>query len=1047
MSIPNRICVRAAATLLCLAGFSAVWADNNDLAKIGEEHMDAGRYAEAIKAFEKITVTYENIITVNFNLAWCYYLTEKYDLAIPKLVDLSGPRTPNEASRLQSMFLLADSYARLAGQEEPGSADRKKNIGKAIDLHSEFISKYPANENIPNAIYSRAYTYYIDDQFDKAETDLKVVIQKVPNKPLAKDAQYLLANVYSRQGMNMMKAGKPEEAKVFMEKARLIFKELAKSDVNLAMANNSVFSLAQTWFNAEMYRGAIRYFREVRPKQDVLQDLDYRLDKLMSQQAADIGSGRGALPLKKDIDKVKAQRAAVAESSDLMISAYLQIAVSYYKLHRYDESRIICRHLIDLARDSSKTEKEQAYYLLVSSYLEEKNPDAAANELAGFQATFGSSSPIAESASLSIGQLFMMQGDVAKAVEQFNQSTEQYPNAKDAEEAFYLRFSAEYLLNQASNTAVAVQAYLDKFPKGRYVPNALYLKGMSLAALSKWDDAVSTLDEIIAKFPKKTDTFQAQDEVLYQKGFILWQKAESLDPNNAPANLPAPEREKARLKIIADKKTATRDAVKELEAFTQRGKTSAARPAGLYYLGLALNAAGEFDKAQATLYAIHKEYPANSIAPAALYQIGAMYYARTNLTQMAKVLDELVEAYPNNPINVDAYFFLGYIANKEARYDDAVGYLYASIETAPDNPRAPECLSQTAQAHLDKAKAMGAPAILSDAQKSVYRQALLDSANSYEDILLNYPDTDQAMKAIPGIAETIGMLVRYQLLTEEAAATYYSKAMARRPEDTNLKARLLFSMGRYLLKNDQKEKALKMFNEALTANPDVVLSAEMLTDYADALKDAKDLDKAEAIYTKIIKNYPDDPRAPAPAWFGLAEIKFQQGKFTKEQPEAQQYYEKVLKEYPWYEPGKQAKVRLAMIYEKQGLFEQAEKMYEAVWKDEMGEAKLGAMLGVARCQLARAKELKQSGRMQEYADLLKVTDLNLTKLIVLYETFDKYVAEALWLKGQAYELAGDQAKARETYDRLVKQYNKSPWAKPGIERLQQMPAPAAGGKP
>jgi len=1034
----NRVCARVITALLCLIGFSIAWADNNDLAKIGEEHLDAGRYTEAIKSFEKISETYENIVAVNFNLAWCYYLTEQYTNAIPKLIDLSGPRTPNEASRLQCLFLLADSYARLAAREEPASAERKNHIKKAIDLHSDFITKYPTNDNIPGAIYSRAYTYYVDDQFDKAEDDLKTVMQKAPNKPVAKDAQYLLANVYSRQGMNMMKADKPEEAKAFMEKARRLFNDLARSEGNLAMANNSIFSLAQTWLNAEMYSGAIRYFREVRSKQDVLKDLDARLDILLAQQAADIGSGRGVSPLKKDVDKLKAQRAAVAESSDLMISAYLQIAVSYYKMQRYDEARIICRHLMDLPLSNAKTDQEQACYLLVSSYIDEKNPDTAANELAGFQATFGASRPIAEQAGLAIGQLFMMQGNVAKAAVQFAMSTEQYPNGKGVEEAFYLKFSAEYLLNQASNTVAATQAYLDRFPKGRYAPNALYLKGMSLAALNEWDEALSALDEILEKFPKKTETFQAQDEIIYQKGYIFWQKAESLDPNTASS---AKDREK----IAADKKTAMHDAIKEFEAFTKRAKTSTARPAGLYYLGMAQNAAGEFDKAKDTLYSIYKEYPTNSIAPAALYQIGAMYYARNNLPQMAKVLDELVQAYPDNSINVDAYFFLGYIANKDALYDDAVGYLYASIEAAPDNPRAPECLNQIAQAYIEKAKAMGAPTILSDEKRDVYRQALLDSANAYEEIILNYPDTDQAQQAIPGIAESIGLLARYQLMTEATAAAYYAKAIARRPEDANLKARLLFSMGRYLLKNDQKEKALEIFNNALTASPDVALSAAMLTDYAEALKDAKDLDKAEAIYNKVIKNYPDDPRALAPAWFGLAEIKFQQGKFTKDQPEAQQYYEKVLKEYGWYEPGKQGKVRLAMIYEKQGQFDKAEQMFAAVWKDEKGDAKLGAMLGVARCQLERAKELKKSNRIQDYKDLLKVTDENLTKLIVLYEAFDDYVSEALWLKGQVYELVGDQANARATYDRLVKQYKKSPWAKLGEERLRQLPAAVTGG--
>ena len=49
MSTHKQVCARLVTMFLCLAGFSVAWADNNDLAKIGEECLNAGRYAEAIK--------------------------------------------------------------------------------------------------------------------------------------------------------------------------------------------------------------------------------------------------------------------------------------------------------------------------------------------------------------------------------------------------------------------------------------------------------------------------------------------------------------------------------------------------------------------------------------------------------------------------------------------------------------------------------------------------------------------------------------------------------------------------------------------------------------------------------------------------------------------------------------------------------------------------------------------------------------------------------------------------------------------------------------
>jgi len=108
------------------------------------------------------------------------------------------------------------------------------------------------------------------------------------------------------------------------------------------------------------------------------------------------------------------------------------------------------------------------------------------------------------------------------------------------------------------------------------------------------------------------------------------------------------------------------------------------------------------------------------------------------------------------------------------------------------------------------------------------------------------------------------------------------------------------------------------------------------------------------------------------------------------------------------------------------------------------------MLGVARCQLARANAFKQEGNISSMKTMVQAADDNVTKIIVLYEAFPDYVSEALYLKGQVYELAEDLTNARATYDRLVKEYKNYPSAKPAAERLQKLggplPAATAGGQ-
>jgi len=709
--------------------------------------------------------------------------------------------------------------------------------------------------------------------------------------------------------------------------------------------------------------------------------------------------------------------------------------LSFFQQFRLDEMRIICRHLLNFTRE---TQKQEAFYLIVNSYLEEKNVDKAAQVFEEFQQTFGTEPAIAEMASLLIGQMYLQQAQPDKALEQFTKSVEEYPESKGIEDALYMKFSTEFVLNQADNAIKTIATYLEKFPKGQYIPNALYLQAMSLAATKNWDAALNSINELFRRFPDKTKTFQMVDEAAYQRGWLLYQKALSLDPDKADP--------KDREKIKKEKGAFLADSIKQFETFMEHYPESKLRPAGMYQLGIVLHTAEQFDQARDVLQNIAVEYPDHEIAPTALYQIAVMYYEKEDYPHMADALEFLIALYPSAPVSPEAYFWLGWIANEDNNYDDAIEYLSLSIGIAPDSNYAPECLSLMAQAYRKKADKMGIPALLSDESKIIFRDDILESARLYENLLANYPDTTQASEAIPAIAKNIFDLVRYKLIKDNEAVAYFNKAKARYANDIVAKARLAFSMGSYFLKNKEKEKALAEFKATFTINPDVHLSPVMLSDYAEALKDANALADAETIYNKIIADYADDPRALAPAWFGIADIKYRQNDFEA----AKTAFEKVLAEFPWYKPGTQGKVKLATILERNKNYAEAEKMFTAVWKQERGEARIGAMLGVARCQLARANEFKQKGNITSMKTMVKAADDNVTKVIVLYEAFPDYVSEALYLKGQVYELADDPANARQTYARLVKEYKNYPSAKLAAQRLPKLggalPAATAGGQ-
>ena len=983
---------------------------NDDLAIRGEEAMNRGQYDQAIGAFEKIVQTgqtYVNILSVKFDLAWCYYQRGKYEQALPLLVDLAGDRAPSKEMKEQATFLIAECYTRLgaaqAGKEQ--EKERKKNLAKAIELQTDFVKNYPKSLNYPYALYSQAYAYYLIGEFDEAIKDLENVLARFGNTAIGVNAQFLLGSVYSQQGLSQIKSGKQTDAQPYLEKARKIFDQLSKSDANLALANDSNYSLAETWFDAGQYAQAIQYFRNVRPKNDVLADLKARQEATSARMAAELSKGADIKAIKNELGRLQGQYASVMEAPDLMITAYFRIADSFFRMNRYNEAITVCKHL---AKFTQGAQYQQASFLIINGYIAQKDADAAALEFEDFKAKAGADAPIAERAALSIGQLYFIQNNIVTALQYFTESVNEFPNGKGVEDALYMKAAAEFNLNQMENLQDTTEIYMEKFPNGHFIPNLLFYRALSLNNANQWHEALTTIDELLHKFPKGTDTFETIDEAVYQKGIFLTQ-------------LKKPK-----------------EAIQLYEDFQKRYKNSRMMPFALYQMSIALNDDGQFDKAVAVLERIARDYPKLDIAAQSLFRIGVICYEKNDFTRMFHAFERVNTEFPQSPLNTDACFFMGWVAKEKLNdYDTAVQYLGESLELNPQHERAPEIMFLIAQALSEKAQRMGQPTILPDEQRAVYRQTLLESAFACESLLQNYPFSEQALPAIPGIADAIYNLIRYRMMSTDEAAQYFARAIARHKSDPGLQAQLMFSQGMYLMKNAEKDKALVAFKQALATDEKVRLSAQMLLDYADASKEASDLKGAEEIYQRVLAEFSSDPYAVAPATYGLADIRFLEGNDA----EAEQEFKKVLKNFPWFEKGRQGKVKIAQIQERKKDYESAERMYTEVAAQERApEARIGAMLGVIRCQLVLAEKLDKQGNKAQALEKFSAADANASKIIIMFTAYPEFVAEALWHKGQIYEMQKNYDMARQQYEQVVKDFKQYSWAKLAEERLKALPA-------
>ena len=984
----------AVMAFMAAAPLSVRGATNEELAELGEEALDAGQFNRAVQIFEKLIsqgATFEGIFAVKFDLAWAYYMVGRYPDALTLFESLSGDRAPTDAMRQQSRFMMAESLVRLAELEPEGSPGRAGKLDRAITVHTAFQTDNPRHDNLPESLYGRAAAYYLLGDLGRAAKDLNRIVGLYKMSAIVEEARFLLASVYARRGVAVLQQGDKAQAQQFLGEARKLFDTVIDEGGSRALAAGGMYSTAETWFKAGAHREAIRFFREIPSRDEVLRDLKVRIDKTREERSTQLARNQDTKVASLRLGRYQSEYRRVEESPDWAEASFFKIAESYFTLGRHDEVRAVCRHLLNFTQGEAK---QQAWFLAISSYLEQGKPDDALREFTAFQAELGHDVPVAGTAGLAIGQLYIVEGRLEEALREIRKNLEEYPAGDGVEDATHLEVLALYYLGRFEAAATAAAAAREAYPDGKYVANHLYFQAMSRTSLEDWDGALAAIEQLLTTYPDGTPEYDTIDEAAFRKGWMLGQAGR-----------------------FEESVTAFRD-------FLAQYPDSELRPEATYYHAVSLDGLGQQDASHEILRSLAAEYADHELAPVSLYQIAVSFYQQEAYPRMAEALETVIAAYPDDPVAADSWYWRGWIHRQDGQHDEAVEAYRQSIAVLPDGILAPEAMISIAGAYKEKAESMGLVTVLPEEKRVIYRESMMQAVDGYRELLSRFPDSDQALQTPEGIAEVLYGMVRARQMEREEVLAWYEEAGA--GGSGGVAPIMDASLGSYLMREEgRQEEALAAFRQALAASGDARFPPALLSSYAEALKEAELWAEAETVYQRIVNDNPDDERALAPAYFGMGDIRYRQDDYEG----AKSLFERVLNDYPWYEEGKEGRVKLAQILERNGQYLEAERMFTDVWKQEQGRARVGAMLGVSRTQLAQAEAAKQAGNSGDWKENVRVADENLTKIIVLYEAYPEYVAEALYYKGRAYEINGEPDKAkREAYDVLRERYPESPWA-------------------
>lgn len=974
----------------------------------GADDLAAGNYGAAAQDFDGILNGYPNtpnIDDVRIRAGYAYLHIGQFSDAVDRLALETAENAKPEYRGTALYFTALAQFSE--GQKAADKATANTAFQQSATTFTTLVnyintSPNPGNQDfLEDSIYYRALAQYSREDYDDAEKDLLQLLSQFATTSLKlPDYSLLLGSLYAVETNNAVKDKKSaDDIHALSDKALAAFDQVSENPNALVQANDANMSKAEVLYliaqldtaNTAEYEKALDAFRLVRPKEDMLQIQQARLDQLKkaSQAAlANAGAGVGASLANENsrlIDREASRLSDLQNGPDPIIAALIRMGECYTTIKEPDEARTILKRLEAHATLTADQQQEVDFQLLYS-YAQGGQIDQANKALDAYLAKHATD-PQVDSISYMIAAALIKKKDFDGALQEAKRS-------------------------------------LKDFPKGRYVAEATSIEAQALTGLGRVPEANKLMADFLtgnqgSAVASQMQFTKAQGEVKDGKlDDALADYKAVRDNTTASAELQAAAAVGYIQTLLALKRDD--DAISESKDFATKNPNAATLPIVLVFSAQAMQHKND-PAAIPAFQDVAKTYPKDPTAPYALFQVVQIYKDQKNVVAMTKAADDLRAAFPT------AYNYLvpvaDYVADADValkNYDAAVA-AYQTLVDVPKLDVAATAQNQIGSVCLSAAKDLFQsikPADRDEAEKQ------LEAAEAaYLDTLKKFPaQLDAVGDAFQGLVDVITTRHSWGGLTDADYEAYLTKATAdlTSPEMKTrvelAKAGLVFSE-----KNGFKQypAALDRFKKALAANA-VTLTRQEANQYGELLLSAKDYAKAIEIYNDLLSTFSDNMYAEADANYGLGAAYLAQGDLDH----AVSYFGDMVKlpgGAAWHPHIFDAEYGLALAAEKAGDPDgSARKSYA----DIMRAPQAGTLLQ-AKAMLGYGRLLEKAG-----ASLKPATPGTIEFAIhyyqepsILYSTAVAEVsAEGLFDAGQAFANAGDTTDAKAQYNNLISTY-------------------------
>lgn len=352
----------------------------------------------------------------------------------------------------------------------------------------------------------------------------------------------------------------------------------------------------------------------------------------------------------------------------------------------------------------------------------------------------------------------------------------------------------------------------------------------------------------------------------------------------------------------------------------------------------------------------------------AMYQVANSYYRMSRNFEAVTEFRRLLRIYPYSSLREQAAYNIAYVYLNTGNYDQAIEEFRSVISKYPNTEWAARAQYNIGDSYYNAGQ---------------YQEAI----EAYQTVLEEYPRSDYIIEAIDGIE-----YAQLSAGNEDTSTDVLEGFVSDNPTSTTAD-RLRFRQAENVFQMGDYEAAVREFRQYLRVTNNREMMPDAYYNLAGAYTRTDSLAKASEALQTLVNDFPNSERA-APALAELGRIQNEMGNYDR----ALNYYQQLLEKDDRYE--QEAYLGIANAQLELGNIDEARQNFERVLSisSENGAARVG--LG---------KVLMQDGRQDEARRFFQLVAENNTTEIG---------AEAQYMLGESYQAEGDRESALEAYSRV-----------------------------